>query len=245
MNTTKHSIYLAVLYLLFPTCLFAQQLNMASSSFLDDKHLYNFQFNSNYQYKYVTYRVSVPSSTFAIIGVKRIEGTGDADAAIVRNVYANSYEQANLSGIITKSINPGNKPELLIVGPESTAQSYYLYLQQYDNNPGKWEISLEFFDFWKELGSAFATSTAQYFLECLLTTCSDAAPSPNEQAAGRALGLAFAALQSNSICSLGVRAFANEVQAKFTEEYPGSQFLATVVNNFLTSFGGKVADVTC
>ncbi|MEM7425343.1 MAG: hypothetical protein AAF441_04570 [Pseudomonadota bacterium] len=198
------------------------------------------------QYRHIVFPFRVPSGTIAIIGVKRTKGSGDVDATVSRHVSSGTYLQAQLSDIVAASpAEPGHKPEILMVPPSGAAAKYYLHAFNATNDPGEWSVKVAHFGVIEEIGAALVLAGLQRGAECLFTDCSKNSGQSGDEVLERALSLGMAVLQSKTICSLGVRALASQVQADIAKEVPDSRFLQYAVVNFISSFGAAVADVSC
>lgn len=236
-------LFAALIIALFGApCAQAQELYVAEKP-LRLGYYKTFSHKSSDRYKHVIYKTVIPAGVIGIIGLRRTSGNGNWDAEIGTDVAVGTYERARLSGVVDSSQHSnGNMPDIVTTPPGGSATTYYLHVYSTDNQPGEWEVHIEHFDIISELASAVVTAGVQ----CLFTDCSSSSPpSVQDEWVGRAVGLGIAAFQSGTICSFGVRAVANEIQSEVAKEFPDSRFLQYGAISFLTSLGGKYADVSC
>lgn len=232
--------------LLAPAPLQAQTVNLIES-LMEPGYYHSFTHDSARRYGHRVYETRVPPGVIAIIGVRRMSGSGNMDAELGTDLAAGSLARAQLSGIADRSATTdGNLPDVVTAPPGGRAETYFLHVYSVDNGPGEWQVRIAHFDIVEEFVTAFLSAGLQRAFECMLTDCSsNEPPSVQDEWVGRAIGLGIGAFQSGTVCSFGVRAVANEVQAKVAREYPDSRFLQYGVINLVSSLGAKYADVSC
>lgn len=198
------------------------------------------------QYKFITYKVTVPANSVGFIGFLRTRGTGDFDIRVGTGIAPESYQRARVTGVIDSDDSNDGAPDLLFIPPSSSARTYHIEAWSHDNASGTWRLRYEHLPIFEAAMESLAWATAQYLIEaaiqCAIFDCSSPPGSDN---LGRAVTLSMSVLARTDVCSVGTDMFVNEIQTAISREIPNARFLVIWASNFGSTIAGKAARVMC
>jgi len=195
-------------------------------------------------YKFITFPVRVPANSIGFIGFQRIRGTGDNDIRVGRSIRPNSYSRASMSGEISSDTTADDFPDLLPVGPYSSARTLYVEAWSYDNKPGQWRIRFEAVHLGQAFAESFGWALAQYAFECLLLDCTSP-PSSGDENIGRAISVGMSVLTRSNVCQVGTDVVVNEMQTAISREIRDARFFVIWISNFGSTLAGTAAKAIC
>lgn len=198
------------------------------------------------EYRFITYRVTVPAGSIGILGLTRLEGAGKMGLEIGSGVEPGDFRRARISGRVhADSTSDGSI--FAMIEPSGAARTYVVEAYMRDDLSSSWRIRFESFDVLGEVGEAFLRASLRSMARvtlCELFGCSSAAPASGQNI-DRALSTLFALAGERDICGVGANLFMQELEREIRRDLGSDNFLITWTMEVATNFVSRAAWASC
>jgi hypothetical protein len=214
-------IWLALIIILFPGYAFGKCSEVGT---IENDEYFWMESKRKADFCYKRY---IHSGYLTVVTLKHKEGKGDYDVRV--------FSDSGFGNKISSSTATGAKSELLVLPIQEHSKYLYIYVNNYTDQYGKYEIYVHQIDLGELVGEALALSGVEYLAEAFIRELfgvDEQSSSSDQNDANRAAVGLVSQLQGKSLSDTTEGLLINEVRRAFAGD---NSFVSAFMANFGTS----------